>query len=87
MFAYTACRTTKARNARGEGISVYEIAKDGSWNRQQVLKTEDNPSFFCLDHTEQFLYSVHGDGTSISAYAIKAGGTLEALNRLGRWKH
>lgn len=30
MFAYTACRTTKARNARGEGISVYEIAKDGS---------------------------------------------------------
>lgn len=25
MFVYTGCRTTKERNARGEGIEVYKI--------------------------------------------------------------
>ncbi len=30
-YAYVGCRTTKARNARGEGLKTYEIRPDGSW--------------------------------------------------------
>ena len=30
-YAYVGCRTTKERNARGEGLKTYEIQPDGSW--------------------------------------------------------
>ena len=48
-YAYVGCRTTKARNARGNGLVVYEIQPDGSWNEKQCLFVEDNPSYQCLD--------------------------------------
>ena len=32
MFVYTGCRTTKERNARGEGIEVYKIDENDNWN-------------------------------------------------------
>ena len=31
MFVYVGCRTTKERKARGKGIKVFEIQKDGKW--------------------------------------------------------
>ena len=31
MFVYTGCRTTKERNARGEGIEVYKIDENGDF--------------------------------------------------------
>ena len=81
-YAYVGCRTTKERNARGQGIVTYRIDDvTGDWEKLQVLKTEEeNPSYQCFDTTKNFLYSVHGDKTSISAYRILEDGTLEALN-------
>lgn len=81
-YAYVGCRTTKERNARGQGIVSYRIDDvTGDWTKLQTLKTEEeNPSYQCFDRKKEFLYSVHGDKTSISAYRINADGTLEALN-------
>lgn len=81
-FAYVGCRTTKARNARGEGIVTYRIDDvSGEWTKLQVLQTEEeNPSYQCFDKEKKYLYSVHGDMTSISAYRILKDGTLAALN-------
>ena len=59
MIAYVGCRTTKERNARGEGIKVYEVDVAGAWRQIQCLKTEENPSYQCLDAMGKFLYSVH----------------------------
>ena len=81
-YAYVGCRTTKERNARGEGIVTYRVDdKTGEWEKLQTLKTEEeNPSYQCFDREKKFLYSVHGDKTSISAYRILEDGTLEAIN-------
>ena len=31
-YAYVGCRTTKERNARGEGLKTYEIQPAGEWH-------------------------------------------------------
>jgi 6-phosphogluconolactonase (cycloisomerase 2 family) len=79
-FAYVGSRT---RNARGEGISVYRVdAKSGRWSPVQVLKGLTNPSYLALDRTNRFLYSVHGDMTDITAFAIDArSGKLSLINQ------
>lgn len=82
QYAYVGCRTTKKRNARGKGISVYEIGPAGQWTLRQCLLTDDNPSFQCLDREKKFLYSVHGDMTLVSSYRIREDGTLEHLNAI-----
>ena len=80
-YAYVGCRTTKKRNARGKGLVVYEIRPDGVWEKQ-CLFVEDNPSYQCLDLEKKFLYSVHGDLTLVSSYAINEDGTLKHLNTI-----
>lgn len=80
MIAYVGCRTTEERNARGEGIKVYEIDVAGAWRQIQCLKTEENPSYQCLDATGKFLYSVHGDFTMVSSYRVLDDHRLEHLN-------
>ena len=80
-YAYVGCRTTKQRNARGEGLRVYQIdEQSGKWNLIQTLKTEENPSFQTLDLTGKFLYSVHGDFTKVTSYKVLEDQTLEYLN-------
>lgn len=80
-YAYVGCRTTRERNARGNGLKTYEIDQvSGVWKELQCLFTEENPSYQCLDRSEQFLYSVHGDMTKVSSYRILENGTLEHLN-------
>ena len=69
-LAYIGCRTTRERNARGKGIKVFEIGSDGEWKLTQLVEGVVNPSFLCTDRTEQFLYTVHGDGSMVSAYRI-----------------
>lgn len=74
LFAYVGCRTTRARNARGEGISVYAVdGATGGWTRVQMLATEENPSFLALHPTLDVLYSVHGDIDLVTAYRILPG--------------
>lgn len=81
MFAYVGCRTTEERHARGKGVSVYEIKKDTSWLLKEVVKCKANPSFLCLDESKQFLYTVHGDFSEISAFSIdNSHGHLEYMN-------
>lgn len=80
-YAYVGCRTTRERNARGEGLKVYEISdKDGAWKELQCLSIEENPSYQAFDNNREFLYSVHGDIDKVSSYRIMADGTLSHLN-------
>jgi len=81
-FAYVGCRTTRERNARGEGINVYRAAaQTGRWSHIQLISGLANPSYLAFDRSNRFLYAVHGDLTDISAFAIDPGtGKLTHLN-------
>lgn len=80
-YAYVGCRTTKERNARGNGLKTYEIdGRTGEWRELQCLAGEANPSYQTLDNDKRFLYSVHGDLTSLSSCQIREDGTLTPLN-------
>lgn len=70
-YAYVGSRTTKERNARGVGLSVYEIEADHvEWKLIQVVESLTNPSFLAFDQGQEMLYSVHGDCSEISAFRI-----------------
>lgn len=80
-FAYIGSRTTRERNAKGVGISVYE--HDGKSGYTLIQKLDDlvNPSFLAFDPTQQFLYCVHGDLKEVSAFAVHPqSGTLTHIN-------
>jgi 6-phosphogluconolactonase (cycloisomerase 2 family) len=83
MFAYVGSRTTRERNARGDGISVFRVEpRDGSLELVQVLGDLVNPSYLALSANGSRLYAVHGDQTEVSAFAVDgAAGTLRFLNR------
>jgi 6-phosphogluconolactonase len=89
--------TAAVLNAHGVGISVYRIdARTGRWRLIQVLAADDgdpaipppgadplpvNPSYLALDHTQTRLYTVHGDATQLSSFAIdERSGELTRLN-------
>jgi len=78
-IAYIGCRTTKERNARGEGIRVMQVS-NGKWTELQLVKDLPNPSFQCMDHTGNYLYSIHGDFSEISAFSVAENGMLSYLN-------
>lgn len=69
-YAYVGSRTTRERNARGEGISVYAIEVDGRLRLTQVFSELVNPSFLALNCDRSRLYTVHGDGNAVSVLAI-----------------
>jgi 6-phosphogluconolactonase len=81
-FAYVGSRTTRERNARGDGINVYRaVAQTGQWTHVQLVSGLANPSYLAFDRSRQFLYAVHGDLTDISAFSIDPGtGKLTHLN-------
>ncbi len=80
-YAYVGCRTTKERDARGKGISVYQVDDRGNWELIQILENLVNPSFLCMDHTGEFLYTIHGDKSEISSFSIdKETGKLAYIN-------
>ena len=82
-FAYVGCRTTKERNARGEGIGVHRIdPATGRWSHVQLVRDLVNPSFLAFDRAQRFLYAVHGDMSDISAFRVDPNsGELTFLNR------
>ena len=82
MYAYIGCRTTKERNARGKGISVYEIS-EGKWSLSSIFEGEINPSYMCLNREQNRLYAIHGDFSEVSAYAVGEHGALTKLNTVG----
>ncbi len=81
-FAYIGCRTTRERNARGDGISVYRVDGSGAWERTQLVGNLLNPSFLAFDRNKRFLLTVHGDSSEISAFRIDAKtGALTQINQ------
>ncbi|WP_374702155.1 lactonase family protein [Herbaspirillum sp. B65] len=83
MFAYVGSRTTRERNARGDGISVYKVdLTNGNLELVQLVKDLVNPSFLALSRDGEFLYTVHGDLSDISAFKVdRATGELTFINR------
>lgn len=81
-LAYIGCRTTRERNARGKGISVYRTdGQAGEWELIQIMEHENNPSWLCFGKEKKFLYAVHGDFTEVSSYRIDdSTGELTYLN-------
>lgn len=82
-FAYVGCRTTRERNARGDGINVYRVdAQSGRWEHVQLMPGLLNPSFLAFDRTKRCLYTVHGDSNEVSSYRIDgATGRITPLNK------
>jgi 6-phosphogluconolactonase (cycloisomerase 2 family) len=82
-FAYVGSRTTRERNARGDGINVYRVdAVTGAWTHVQLVEGLLNPSFLAMDQGGRFLYCVHGDASEISAFGIDPGtGRLTFINQ------
>ncbi|WP_343725718.1 beta-propeller fold lactonase family protein [Herbaspirillum huttiense] len=71
MFAYVGSRTTRERNARGDGISVYKVdVTNGNLELVQLVKDLVNPSFLALSRDGEFLYTVHGDLSDITAFKV-----------------
>ena len=81
--AYVGCRTTRERNARGDGINVYRVdARSGRWEHVQLLPGLLNPSFLAFDRAKRCLYTVHGDSSEVSSFRIDpASGRIALLNR------
>ncbi len=82
MLAYVGSRTTRERNARGEGITVFKVDPNGGLTTVQVVDDLINPSYLVLDRTGSHLYAVHGDLDYASAFRVdSASGKLQFLNR------
>ena len=83
MTVYVGGYTTKERNGRAEGITVYRMdPATGDLTQIQLLTGIVNPSWLTLDRQQRTLYSAHGDGTEATAYAIdRATGQIKVINR------
>jgi 6-phosphogluconolactonase len=83
LFAYVGCYTTPERNGQGKGINVYRVdPRSGAFKHVQLLGGLENPSFLAVDKAGRFLYSVHGDRSDVTAYAID--GKTGHLRVIGR---
>ena len=84
LYAYVGTRTTRERHARGEGISVYRVhPATGALDRVQRVGDLVNPSFLAMNRAGDRLYTVHGDGSEVSAFTVdRQTGALTFLNRL-----
>lgn len=70
-FAYIGSRTTKERKARGRGIEVYRVGdREEAWEPVQLVEGLTNPSFLITDAEERFMFTVHGDMSEVSSFAI-----------------
>lgn len=83
MYAYVGSRTSRERNARGDGISVFKMdPASGSLALEQVVGDLVNPSFLALNRQGDVLYTVHGDQHDVSAFRVHPeDGTLQFLQR------
>jgi len=83
MFAYVGSYTTPERRGRGNGINVYRVEpKTGAFRHIQHLGGLENPSFLAIDKWGRHLYSVHGDRSEVTAYAIdRNSGHIRVIGR------
>ncbi len=83
MFAFVGSRTTRERNARGDGITVFHVNPDsGALTLVQVLGDLANPSYLTLNASGTRLYTVHGDLDYVSAFEVNPrSGRIVFINR------
>lgn len=83
MYAYVGSRTTRERNARGDGISVFSVnTHTAALEPVQLVNNLVNPSFLAINRAGDRLYTVHGDVSDISAFAVdRASGQLTFINK------
>jgi 6-phosphogluconolactonase (cycloisomerase 2 family) len=83
MHAFVGSRTTRERDARGDGISVFRMDDaTGHLDLVQVVGELINPSYLAVSGDGRNLYAVHGDMSSVSSFAVDASsGRLRFLNR------
>jgi 6-phosphogluconolactonase len=83
MFAFVGSRTTRERNARGEGITTFHFNQEtGALRKLHVLGDLVNPSFLVLHPAGHTLYAVHGDESYVSSFRVNlATGEIAFLNR------
>lgn len=83
MFAYVGSRTSRERNARGDGITVFKVDREtGKLSTVQVVSDLVNPSYLSLDRTGTHLYAIHGDLDYVSSFNVdRSTGKLQFLNR------
>lgn len=83
MFAYVGSRTTRERQARGDGITVWHFDPEpGELELIQTVGGLVNPSFLLRHPSRDVLYAVHGDQEEVSSFRIDpATGRLSFLNR------
>ena len=71
LLAYVGSYTTPERNGSGNGINVYRVdQRTGAFTHLQHLGGLENPSFLGINRAHTHLYSVHGDRSEATAYAI-----------------
>jgi 6-phosphogluconolactonase (cycloisomerase 2 family) len=83
LYAYVGCYTTAQRYARGDGIHGYRVDPEtGAWTHVQRVGDLVNPSFLVMSRDGRFLYSVHGDETYATVFAVDGEtGRLKLVNR------
>ena len=83
LFAYVGSYTSPERNGHGNGINTYRVdPQTGAFRHIQHLGGLENPSFLALDEAGTRLYSVHGDRSEATSYAVdRETGRLAILNR------
>lgn len=84
MIGYIGSRTTKERKAQREGITVYR-RENGTWQKVQTVSCGDNPSYVCFNKVQNRLYAIHGDGSTVTAFAADAAGMLQELNTVSTY--
>lgn len=83
-IVYVGCRTSRERNAKGDGIGVYRAdPAGGAWQPVQTVGDLVNPSYLILNAAGTMLYTVHGDGSEVSGFRVDRGsGRLTFANRV-----
>ncbi|MCA8879640.1 MAG: lactonase family protein [Rhodobacteraceae bacterium] len=71
-FVYVGSRTSKERNARGNGIEVFRTSQDGAWTHSETIGNLVNPSFLITNSDGTLLFTVHGDQEEASSFRIDA---------------
>lgn len=72
------CRTTRERNARGEGLTSWAVDDCGGRRRLDLLAMT-NPSWVTLAPATRVAYVVEGDGGTVSAVRVENDGRLVLL--------
>ena len=80
---FVGTRTTRERNARGEGIGVYDFdPATARLSLRQLIGGLVNPSYLALNRAGDRLFTVHGDGDAVSVLRPDVAGVWGLMHTL-----